>query len=90
MCQSIVNQANTELGGLTTLVNCAGVLQGGAFGSAACTLENFLFNMNGNTKSVFELMTAAVPYLKAAGTSGRWWSRAGGGWSFYFLRKLSR
>ncbi len=34
----------------TTLVNCAGVLAGGAFGTPACNLDNFMFNFNTNTK----------------------------------------
>eukprot|EP01052_Picozoa_sp_SAG31_P064134 SAG31_NODE_23008_length_513_cov_1.108696_1_plen_82_part_01 len=40
-CERIVNEAVSKLGGLTTLVNSAGVLQGGALGTDAATLENF-------------------------------------------------
>lgn len=54
-----------HLSGLTTLVNCAGVLKGGAMG--AIDLDNFLFNFNTNTKAVFELMEHSIPHLKLAG-----------------------
>jgi NAD(P)-dependent dehydrogenase (short-subunit alcohol dehydrogenase family) len=67
--QRIVDSAVASLGGLTTLVNCAGVLKGGAFGSDACNLDNFLYNFNGNTKSVFEMMQHAIPHLKIAGAA---------------------
>ena len=65
--QRVIEAAVAALGGLTTLVNCAGVLRGGAFGTDACTLENFLFNFNGNTRTVFEMMQHAIPHLKVAG-----------------------
>lgn len=55
-CKRIVEEAVRKLGKLDTLVNCAGVLKGGAFGSPQCDLENFEFNFNVNTKSVFEMM----------------------------------
>eukprot|EP00052_Salpingoeca_macrocollata_P012802 m.99975 g.99975 ORF g.99975 m.99975 type:complete len:261 (-) comp18639_c1_seq5:61-843(-) len=66
-CERVVREASEKLGGLTTLVNSAGVLKGGAFGSEACNLDNFKFNFAGNVQSVFETMTAAVPHMKTAG-----------------------
>lgn len=66
-CQRVVEEAVSGLGGsLDTLVNCAGVLQGGAFGTEACSLDNFMFNFNANTKAVFEVMQHATPHLKGA------------------------
>jgi NADP-dependent 3-hydroxy acid dehydrogenase YdfG len=53
----------------TTLVNCAGVLEGGAFGSEACNMNNFMKNFNTNTKVVFEMMHSVVPLLRAAGVA---------------------
>lgn len=41
-CERIVKEAVSQLGGLTTLVNVAGVLKGGAMGSV--DLNNFEFN----------------------------------------------
>ena len=49
-----------KLGGLTTLVNNAGVLQGGVIGTDAASLANFDHNFNANTRAPFELMTLAV------------------------------
>jgi len=66
-CERIVKTAAENLGGLTTLINCAGVLQGGQFGTEKCDLDNFMFNFNANTKTIFESMFHAVPYLKKAG-----------------------
>lgn len=66
-CERAVTEATDHLGGLTTLINCAGVLKPGAFGSDACTLENFEHNFAGNTRSVFEMMVHAIPHLKEAG-----------------------
>jgi len=63
----IIQEAAKELGGLTTLVNCAGVLKIGAFGTDACSLENYEHNFNGNTKTVFEMMMNAIPHLKQSG-----------------------
>jgi NAD(P)-dependent dehydrogenase (short-subunit alcohol dehydrogenase family) len=47
---------------LDVLVNCAGVLQGGATGVA--TMENWDFNMNTNARAAFCLMTKAVPFME--------------------------
>lgn len=67
-CEKVVQEAAEKLGGsITTLVNCAGVLQGGAFGSDQCNLENFQFNYKINTQSVFEMMVHTIPYLKKVG-----------------------
>jgi len=66
-CERVVRDAVSYMGGLTSLVNCAGVLQPGAFGSDACNLANFEHNFAGNTRSVFELMVHAIPHMKAAG-----------------------
>jgi NAD(P)-dependent dehydrogenase (short-subunit alcohol dehydrogenase family) len=49
-------------GKIDVLVNCAGVLQGGATGAA--TMANWDFNMNVNGRAVFCFMTNATPYLK--------------------------
>ena len=54
------------LGGLTSLVNCAGVLRGGAFGSPTVGMENYRKNFGINTGAVFEMTQLAVPHLKAA------------------------
>jgi len=68
-CKKIVEASVAELGGLTSLVNCAGVLKTGAFGSDTLNLENFMINFNGNTKTVFEMMLHAIPFLKKAGVT---------------------
>jgi NAD(P)-dependent dehydrogenase (short-subunit alcohol dehydrogenase family) len=69
--ERVVATAVEKLGGLTTLVNCAGVLKPGAFGATApapaAALADFDHNFAGNTRSVFELMVHATPHLKAAG-----------------------
>lgn len=69
-CERIVDGAVGRLGSLTTLVNCAGVLQGGAFGTDACNLDNFQYNFNGNTRSVFEMMQHTIPHLREAARGG--------------------
>jgi len=61
-CQRIVKSAAQILGGLTTVVNAAGVLQGGAMGSIG--LDNYHYNMKCNTQAPFEIMVHAIPYLK--------------------------
>jgi len=62
--QDIVKAAFEELEGLTTVVNCAGVVKPAAFGTEQCNLENYFHNFQGNTQSVFEMMVASIPYLK--------------------------
>jgi NAD(P)-dependent dehydrogenase (short-subunit alcohol dehydrogenase family) len=64
-----VAEGVAKLGGLTTLVNNAGVLAGGAMGTPACTMENFDYNFNANTRAPFEMMIHAIPHLKAAGVA---------------------
>jgi NAD(P)-dependent dehydrogenase (short-subunit alcohol dehydrogenase family) len=49
-------------GKIDVLVNCAGVLQGGATGTA--TMANWDYNMNVNGRAVFCFLTNATPYLK--------------------------
>ena len=43
------------------------MLRPGAIGADATDLENFEFNFAGNTRHVFEMITAGVPHLKASG-----------------------
>lgn len=54
-------------GSLTTLVNCAGVLHPGAFGTDKCNLANFKANFGANTQAVFEMMEHCIPHLKKVG-----------------------
>lgn len=61
-CQRIVEESVNILGGLTAVVNNAGVLQGGAMGSVS--LANYEFNMKTNTQAPFEIMMHAIPHLK--------------------------
>jgi NAD(P)-dependent dehydrogenase (short-subunit alcohol dehydrogenase family) len=61
-CQRIVESAVKLLGGLTTVVNAAGALQGGAMGSVG--LENYMFNMTANTQAPFEIIVHSIPHLK--------------------------
>jgi NAD(P)-dependent dehydrogenase (short-subunit alcohol dehydrogenase family) len=61
-CQRIVESAMGFLGGLTTVVNAAGVLQGGAMGSVG--LDNYKFNVSANCQAPFEIMMHSIPYLK--------------------------
>jgi NAD(P)-dependent dehydrogenase (short-subunit alcohol dehydrogenase family) len=65
----IVDAATAHMDGVTTLVNCAGVLVSGAFGSAACTLASFDANFNANTRSLFNLMVESIPALKLSGAA---------------------
>lgn len=53
------------------MVNCAGILKAGAFGSEKCNLQNFMDNFNVNTKAVFQLMNESVEPLRAAGREVR-------------------
>jgi len=64
----IVKEGVSQLQGkMSTLVNCAGVLQGGAFGTDKCNLANFKHNFGCNTQAVFEMMEHGIPVLKTAG-----------------------
>lgn len=62
-CTRLVAEAVAKLGGsLTTVVNGAGGLRGGAVGAA--DLENYHFNMRLNCQAPYEIILAAVPHLK--------------------------
>ena len=61
-CARVVEKAASLMGGLSTVVNAAGVLQGGAMGDV--DLANYHHNMICNTQAPFEIMTSAIPYLK--------------------------
>jgi NAD(P)-dependent dehydrogenase (short-subunit alcohol dehydrogenase family) len=61
-CQRMVEKAAELLGGLTTIVNAAGVLFGGAMDEI--DLSNYQKNMAANTQAPFEIMIHAVPHLK--------------------------
>lgn len=64
-CERVVQQAVQLLGGtLTTVVNAAGGLRGGAVGDAACNLDNYEYNMKVNCQAPFEILNASIPYLK--------------------------
>ena len=68
-CERIIGEA-AKTSKFDTLVNCAGVLKGGAFGTPGCNVENLMYNFNTNTKGVFEMMQHSVPVLKEAAASG--------------------
>lgn len=68
-CERAVSEAVAHLGGLTTLVNCAGVLMPGAIGSTA-SLKDFEHNFSGNTRSVFEMMQHSIPHMQARAADG--------------------
>ena len=62
-CARLVSKAAELLGGhLTTVINAAGGLKGGAVGDA--DLENYHYNMRLNTQAPFEIIHHAVPFLK--------------------------
>lgn len=62
-CEQVVKEAVHLFGGkLTSLVNCAGVLKGGAMGDV--DLSNYQINMAINTQVPFEMMTHSIPFLK--------------------------
>jgi NAD(P)-dependent dehydrogenase (short-subunit alcohol dehydrogenase family) len=64
-CSRVVASAVECMSGLTTVVNSAGVLQGGAMDVA--TLDNFKFNFAANVQTAFEIMQHSIPHLKACG-----------------------
>ena len=68
-CERAVAEAVSHLGGLTTLINCAGVLMPGAIGTTA-SLKDFEHNFSGNTRSVFEMMEHSIPHLKERSADG--------------------
>ena len=61
-CERLISKTVEILGGLTTVVNAAGVLYGGAMGDV--DLENYKKNMICNTQAPFEIMVYATPHLK--------------------------
>lgn len=61
-CKRVVDSAAELLGGLTTVVNGAGVFQGGAVGDIG--LENYEKNIRTNTQAPFEIMIHSIPHLK--------------------------
>lgn len=61
-CQRVVTIANDIMGGITTVINSAGVLQGG--GMDVATLDNFKYNFRGNVQTVFEIIEHSIPFLK--------------------------
>jgi NAD(P)-dependent dehydrogenase (short-subunit alcohol dehydrogenase family) len=66
-CQRVVDTAAKIMGDtITSVVNAAGVLQGGAMGSDNVDLKNYDYNMTCNTKAPFEIMYHSIPYLKKA------------------------
>ena len=70
-CRRIVDEAVAKAGGrMDTLVNCAGILKGGTFGTDACNVDNLMANFNTNTKGPFELMSYCVPAMKKAREEG--------------------
>jgi NAD(P)-dependent dehydrogenase (short-subunit alcohol dehydrogenase family) len=69
-CGRLVQVAANFMGGdVTTVVNAAGGLQGGAVGDVG--LSNYHYNMRLNTQAPFEIMTSAIPFLKAAASAER-------------------
>ena len=64
-CERVFAEALSKLGGeLTTLVNNAGILKGGAAGDPGTDRSNYEANMGLNTRVPFELMQLAVPHLE--------------------------
>jgi NAD(P)-dependent dehydrogenase (short-subunit alcohol dehydrogenase family) len=61
-CERLVSEAANIMNGLTTVVNNAGVLQGGAMG--AVDMNNYHYNMVTNTQAPFEIMVHAIPHLR--------------------------
>lgn len=67
-CEEVVKEAVKLLGGsMTSLINCAGVLQGGSMGDV--NLSNYKMNMTTNTQVPFELMVHSIPFLKQNSSS---------------------
>ena len=63
-CERLVSEAAKILGGLTTVVNSAGVLQGGAMGSV--DMSNYHHNMTANAQAPFEIMVHSIPHLRSS------------------------
>jgi NAD(P)-dependent dehydrogenase (short-subunit alcohol dehydrogenase family) len=62
-CRHLVDTAVAILNGLTTVVNAAGVLQGGAMGDNV-DLANYHHNMITNAQAPFEIMVHSIPHLR--------------------------
>lgn len=60
-CQSVVNEAVSQLGGLDVLVNCAGVGWTGRFGDVDEAMWDGMIDIN--LKGTFFCCQAALPYL---------------------------
>lgn len=61
----VAQEAASTLGGLSSVVNCAGVLQGGIIGTdPKALLDGFDFNFAVNTRAPFAMMLSAIPFLK--------------------------
>jgi NAD(P)-dependent dehydrogenase (short-subunit alcohol dehydrogenase family) len=63
-CGRVVSLSAEILGGLSTVINGAGGLRGGAVGDASVTLDNYNYNMKLNTQAPFEIILHAVPFLR--------------------------
>lgn len=72
VCKRVVDEAVAKLGGeLSTVVNCAGVLKGGALGTEACDdVENLMVNLRANTIAPFEVLQHSSKYLKEYAGAG--------------------
>jgi len=73
-CQRVVEEAVQLLlprhgEFLTTLINAAGVLEGGAVGNV--DLANYQYNMQINTQVPFEMITHAIPHLRKNPNKGQ-------------------
>jgi len=66
-CERLVEDAVGILNGLSTVINAAGVLQGGAMGDV--DLKNYHHNMIANTQAPFEIMMHSIPHLKKQSSS---------------------
>eukprot|EP00934_Nitzschia_sp_Nitz4_P002811 Nitzschia sp. Nitz4//scaffold77_size91520//6523//7387//NITZ4_004876-RA/size91520-processed-gene-0.21-mRNA-1//1//CDS//3329557949//2801//frame0 len=65
VCTGMVQEAAQKLGGsLSTVINAAGGLRGGAVGAA--DMDNYHYNMRLNCQAPYEIIYAAVPFLKEA------------------------
>lgn len=63
-CEHVVSMAAEKLGGLTHVVNNAGVLRAGSMESVS--VDNLDYNMGANARAPFEITTHAIPHLRRA------------------------
>ena len=69
-CQEVVDEAVRLLGGhLTSLINGAGILIGGAMGDSDVDTENYNLNMRTNVQAPFELTVHCIPYMRRSKAS---------------------